>query len=77
MFSLLNERYWTGKHRARMCKFLVCLSQFFHLLWQCFTTPFYLIEDARLRSQYFALVGHRIAFLPRQPVLLEIRCRKD
>lgn len=77
MFSLLNKRFRTGKHRARMCKFLNSLTQFFHSLWGPFSKASYLIGDVGLRSKRFITVGHQIAFSIRQPVLLRIRFGKD
>lgn len=77
MFSLLNDRFRTGKQRARMCKFLFSLPHFFHDLWQSFSACPYLDEYARFRNRHLAPVGYRIAFLIRQPVLLRIRSGKD
>ena len=77
MFSLLNKRLQTGKHRARMRKFLNSLPQFFRPLWRPFSKASYLIEDGMLSSAIFAAVGHRIAFLVPQPILLRNRSGKD
>lgn len=77
MFSLLNIRLTYGKHRARMRKFLNSLTQIFRNLWRPFSKTSYLIEEAKLRGTHFPNVGHRIAFSLSQPVLLEIRFRKD
>ena len=60
-----------------MCKFLVCLPQFFQRLSRRISEASYVIEAVSLRSGYFAAVGHRIALSIRQPVLLGIRSRKD
>ena len=77
MFSLLNRRLGGGKNPARMGKILNNLSLFFHGVWRQFSWPFYLVEGERLRSEGFPGVGHRIAFLIRQPVLIRIRSGKD
>jgi hypothetical protein len=77
MFSLLNKRFRMGKHRARMCKFLNSLPQFFRTLALGFSKLSYPIENGRLKSRDFAVSGHRIASLIRQPVLIRIRSRKD
>ena len=77
MFSLLNKRIGTGKHRVRMYKILNSLPQFFHTLSERFSKNPYLIEGRSFIREDFVLVGHRIAFLVRQPVLLRIRSRKD
>ena len=72
MFSLLNNRFWTGKLPARMDKFLNSLPQFFRILFSPFSRAFYLIGDVRLRTAHFHAVGHRIASPVRQLVLLRI-----
>ena len=77
MFSLLNERFQRGKPRARMCKFLNSLPQFFPGLWRSFSRGSYLIDNARLKRERFAAIGHRIAFLVFQPVLPRLCCGKD
>jgi hypothetical protein len=77
MFSLLNTRPGKGNFPARVCKILNFLSQFFHGTWRQFSRSFYLIEGERVRSEHFTNVGHRIALLVRQPVLIRIRSRKD
>jgi hypothetical protein len=77
MFSLLNTVWRRGKNRARMCKILNSLSQFFQGLGRRLLRPFYLIDGERFRGEAFARVGHGIALLVRQPALLRIRSRKD
>jgi len=77
MFSLLNTESDRGNNPARMCKILNSLSPFLHEVLRQFSRPFYLIEGERLKSGRFAGVGHGIALLVRQPVLLRIRSGKD
>jgi hypothetical protein len=77
MFSLLNRQAGSGKNPARMCKILNSLSQFFRGIRRQFRRPFYLVESERFRSEHFARVGHGIALLVRQPVLIRIRSRRD
>lgn len=77
MFSLLNNESAKGKTRARMCKILDSLSQFFHGLLPRFSRAFYFVEGERVRSRHSAAVGPSIALLIRQPALLRIRSRRD
>jgi hypothetical protein len=77
MFSLLNKRFGAGNHLARLCKFLNFLPQFFPGFGMHFLNASYLVEDGRLRRGDSGVSGHRIAFLIRQLVLVQIRSRKD
>jgi hypothetical protein len=77
VFRLLNMEKGRGKNAARMCKILNSLSAFFLEVWRQLSRPFYLVEGARLSSERFCWVGHGIALLVRQPVLLRIRSGKD
>lgn len=78
MFSLLNKRYQTGKHGARMCKFLVCLPQFFRRLWRRILKASYLIEAVRLRgAKCPPLLGIELPPLPANRSCLEFRSGKD
>ncbi len=56
-----------------MCKNLDSLSVFSDSLRQAVAGPFYLLESEWFRSKIFPQVGHRIAFLVRQPVWVRTR----
>jgi hypothetical protein len=73
MFSLLNTEIAKGSNPARMCKILDSLSAFFDSLRQAVAGPFYLLEGEEFRSKICPRVGHRIAFLIRQPVWARIQ----
>jgi len=73
MFSLLNKEIDKGRDMARMCKFLDSLSVFFDSIREAVAGPFYLLEGEGLRRNTFPRVGHRIAFLVRQPVWVRTR----
>jgi hypothetical protein len=77
MFSVLNTRSAMGKTKARMCKILDSLCQYFRGFWLRLPLPRYPLESDRFRGGLGKRVGVRIALLVRQPALISIRHGKD
>ncbi len=73
MFSLLNIEIDKGRDTAKVCKILDSLSVFFDSIREAVAGLFYLLEGEGVRRNTFPRVGHRIAFVVRQPVWVRIQ----